>query len=243
MDVAAIMNRARWLLKDTKASWATDAFLLEGMNHVSETAFLELVNINFPFDESVIELLNVPANTVNLSAYDASQTNLLQFLVTPRYLDWKLNGRPVTEYSSVDKVDKLPDIGTGVSAANVVSSSQSVDYWEYRSMAIFITPASVAVDIRIRFQQLFGELVGSDGQLAIGSIRSFLGVRLAQYVAGTRENYDMVKYLAGEGDNLLSLIEANFIKSAQGQTRRLGSPANLRRIYQRRGGRYPNLRP
>ncbi len=212
MDTAAIFNRARWLLKDVKGSWATDQFLLEGMNHVYETAFLELVNINFPFDETVGELLAVPANTVDITAYDAAQASpLLTFMVTPQQIEWKIAGRPVTEYANVEKVDKVPDVGTGVSLTNIVSDLQAVIAYDFRSMAIHITPASIIVDLRIRFQQLFGELVGADGTLAINSIRPFLGARLAQITAGIRENYNLAAWIEKQGDNALSLIEANFI--------------------------------
>ncbi len=243
MDVKAIYDRARWLLKDSQGSWATDDFLLEGINHVYDTAFLELENINFPFDEVVVELLAVTANTVNLNTYDAAQaTPVLKFMVTPLQVEWKIAGRPVTEYLDVDKVDKLPDIGTGTSAASVISDTQAVIAYEFRGMNIFITPASVAVDLRLRIKQLFAQLQSSDGTLAINSIRPFLGARLAQYVAAIRENFDMVKWLQGEGDNVLALINANFVKSDQGKMRRIGSPTLQRRIFQRRTGRYPNLR-
>lgn len=231
MDVEAIMNRARFFLKDQKKSWATDAFLLEGMNHVYETAFLELENINFPFDEVEIPLLGVAANTADLSQFQASGQPLA-FMVDVIQLEWKIAGRPDTDYQDVPRTGKLTDVPVG--------GQQAVDEYEYRGMVVYITPASIAVDLRIRIKQLFGELVGSDGTLAINSVRPYLGCCLAAVTAGVRENYDLAKWLDGRAENLLSLIESNFVKDAQGVVNRLGSPSRMRRGGA--GRRYPNLR-
>src|SRR5215470_2260532 len=144
MDLSTIKSRIRSLVDDPDASYATDAFLLPLVNQKYEELYNRMLSTGAEFERRLTELLNVPAQTPNLSAY-ALPGQPLELMVQPLQFEWKQAGLDPTNYKTASLVDKVKDVIPG----------QIIDDWEWRAGVIYFTPCTLAVDIRNRGDQEF----------------------------------------------------------------------------------------
>lgn len=228
MIVSSITDLAAALLHDTQKDWATPEALLPYFQLIYSDCFNELMEINYEFDEAIVEIPALPANTDDLSAYQASG-GVLELIVVPTFIDWKPLNDPVTSYSPVKgPIEKLDD----------VTDMQTPWQWNFRQQIIRMTPCSVSVDIRVGFQQLFNELTSKDSILALNTLNNFFAYRLASLVSDVRENPELANTFGAKGDRQLELICSRYVKEDQRMVRRVGSLAMNRRSQ---GLRWPGV--
>ncbi len=138
---------------------------------------LRFQSLGLNFDTQVVVLLAVPANTTDLSAYQA-EGGLLEQLFSPDStsgdspIEWRLTGQNDLAWEPVPWVAKVIDtniatatgvgggfggggmggggFGGGGGAPTVQSDSAVVASFEWRGGIIFISPCSQIVDLRIR---------------------------------------------------------------------------------------------
>lgn len=107
------------------------------------------------FDTQVVVLTGVPANTTDLSSYQADGGELAS-LVTPDSSDgsspieWRLTGQSDLFWQPVAPVRKVVDTNTATSGDPVASDTSVVASYEWRGGIIYISPCNQAVDLRVR---------------------------------------------------------------------------------------------
>ena len=105
MDLGTVKSRIRSLVDDPDASYATDAFLLPLINQKYEELYNRMLSTGAEFERGVTEILNVPAQTPNLSAY-ALPGQPLELMIQPLQFEWKQAGLDPTNYKPASLVDK-----------------------------------------------------------------------------------------------------------------------------------------
>src|SRR4051812_14125173 len=112
-------------------------------------------SLGLNFDTQVVVLTAVPANTTDLSAYQADGA-LLQNLVIPESsdgsspLEWRVTGQSDLSWMPVPWTGKVIDTNTATSGNPVASLSASVDSFEWRAGIMYISPCNQIVDLRVR---------------------------------------------------------------------------------------------
>src|ERR1700694_4716856 len=127
MDLTTVKTRIRSLVDDPDATYATDAFLLPLINQKYEELYNRMLSTGAEFERKSAEILSVPPQTTDLSAYDGSGQPL-ELMMQPLTLEWKMAGLDNTNYKTVTLVDKVKD----------VLANQFVDEWEWRGGIIYI---------------------------------------------------------------------------------------------------------
>jgi hypothetical protein len=144
-----LKSQIRDLVEDPASEFATDDYLQNKVAIVYNDLYNKLRMTGAQFDESVVELINVPAGTADLGAFFASGQPLELLLnVSPNGFDWKLTGLDATNYQPAGLVSKIPDVQPG----------QVILSYEWRKGNLYFTPVTAAVDIRIRGEFLFSAL-------------------------------------------------------------------------------------
>ena len=111
--------------------------------------------LGLDFDTQVVVLPNVPANTTDLSSYQADG-GLLSNLVIPDStdgsspLEWRLAGGSDLDWQGVPWVGKVLDTNTADEGNPVASESAYVGSFEWRGGIVYISPCNQIVDLRLR---------------------------------------------------------------------------------------------
>ena len=183
MDLQTLKARIRALVDDPNATYTTDDFLLPLINQKYEELYNRLRLGGTEFDERDVVLPSVPAGTPDLSTY-AATGQPLELLVQPRMLEWKLAGNPDSFYLRAEFLGKVRDI----------TPQPLIDSWEWRSQVIYITPATVVVDLRVTGDFLFSALVSDADILAAAkNIGHIVAYGTAALIGINRGNPDWIK--------------------------------------------------
>lgn len=126
MSVQLIITRVQDALEDAGSAWTNADYICSALSIVNDDIEQELENLGLNFDTQVIILPSVPANTVDLSAYQA-EGQPLSGMIMPKVVEWRLAGQNQEMWTEVDPVDKVidTDTGTGVNAAPVETQTTS----------------------------------------------------------------------------------------------------------------------
>jgi hypothetical protein len=212
MDLTTVKTRIRSLVDDPDATYATDAFLLPLINQKYEELYNRMLSTGAEFERKSVEIFSVQPQTSDLSAYDGSGQPL-ELMMQPLTLEWKMAGLDNTNYKTVTLVDKVKD----------VLANQFVDQWEWRVGIIYITPCSLAVDLRIRGDFLFASLAGD--QDAVSVAKNFghaLAYGAAALVGAVRGNQAWVQVYTLLQDNAVDDVMQYLTRKDQAKIRRLG---------------------
>lgn len=140
-----------------------------------------LESLDLSNDEAVYVLTPVPAGTTDLSQWQASG-QLLQNMMFPVALEWRLPGQNDTQWNPVAHTDKIIDTNLSPTGVPVSASVTGIASWTWQKMVVNISPSSVDVEIRIRLEELPAELqVDSDGYIT--GLDNVLGHRVAEKIA------------------------------------------------------------
>ena len=221
MDLSTVKSRVRSLVDDPDSSYATDAFLLPLINQKYEELYNRMLSTGAEFERRVTELLNVPAQTTNLSAY-ALAGQALELMVQPLQFEWKQAGLDPTNYRIASLVDRVKDVIPG----------QLIDDWEWRSGVIYFTPSTLAVDIRIRADFLFAALNTDSDVIAVTkNFGHALAYGTAALVGAVRGNQAWAQAYTLLQDNAVDDVMQYLTRKDQAKVRRVGRMSRRSRVF------------
>lgn len=213
--------RIRDLVDDPTGEVNTDDYLQAKVALSYDDLYNELRMTGAQFDQSVVELINVPAGASDLGAFFASGKPL-ETLLNPEIFEWKLTGLDPTNYKEARLVNKVPD----------VQPSQFIQSWEWRKGNIYLTPVTAAVDIRIRGEFLFSALkVDADPIQAGINVGNVIAYWTASLIGIVRGNPQWEKSYQLKGDRALDNIAIMLTKADQAKVVRVGRMSRRRRHH------------
>jgi len=222
MDYTTLKSRIRDLVDDPAAEYTSDDYLQNKVAQVYDDLYDKLRMTGAQFDEQVLELLNVPAGTSDLSNYGLSGKPL-ELLLNPKIFEYKLAGLDPTNYVEARLTDRLRD----------VQANRFIESWEWRRGVIYFTPPSVAVDIRIRGEFLFSALSSdSDIILAGKNVGACLAYWTASLIGIVRGNPQWERSYQAKGDEAFDNLALMLVKSDQPKVRRVGRMSRRQRPRQ-----------
>lgn len=226
MSAQLIVTRVNVFLEEAGAQWATTDDIYAKLSIVTDDVENHLQALDLNFDTQVVTLGNVAKNTTSLKAFQADDQQLAG-LVLPKVVEWKPAGAPESEYQEVPLVDKVIDTntGSGVGNAAVAATEAVVASYEWRAGVVFISPCSVNVDLRIRFQGL-PTLLNADSpyQPARGLTNPLAYLTAAMILAlrGGKGALSTADVLEKKGLRALATFETQQVKASNAKGKRLG---------------------
>src|SRR5580700_3771253 len=109
MSLALVISRVQTLFEAQGQKWCDKDYVVGFLSMHNEDIETWLGALGLSYDEQDIILPNVPANTSDLSAYQANG-QALGDMMTPYSLEWKRYGDPVTCFAPVPRLDKVIDV-------------------------------------------------------------------------------------------------------------------------------------
>lgn len=187
-------------------------------------------SFGFKFNDRAVVLGNVPANTTDLSAFQAPGQPLFD-LLTPSKLEWKLTGQPEEMWDEVDYVEGVVDtnLGSGLAGAAVQSDRAWVESWEWRGGVIFTSPCSEPVDFRAR-GEFMPTLVSNDATDPLRGAINILAFNTAWSIAMTEGGpaSALGKVMQARMTNALGDFQSNQSKGQQTRITQLGGRRDVR---------------
>jgi hypothetical protein len=212
-NLAQVKARVRNLLDDPQGSYLTDDFIIPLINEVYSDANSQLTSTQSSFDINVVEVPGVQPGTPNLSAQQAPGQVIAHLMAQPLRIDWKVSGVDPSYYQLVTNYGVLPDL----------QPQQGMAGWEYRMNVIWLTPSSIAVDLRIRGEFGFPPLKNDDDVLLshprIGYVVAYGTAALIAVVRGNPGWTTAYNAASTEG---MDEIMEQLVRMEQGQVRRIG---------------------
>lgn len=211
--VARVKARVRSLVDDPRGTWCDDAFLAPLIQDIYDDSTSQLISTQSSFDINLVEIENIQPGTANLADQQSSSGSLSQLVDQPLRIDWKPAGQPPSTYLLVPNFEVLPDI----------QPAQYMLGWEYRSEVIWLTPCTMAVDVRVRGEFDPPDLNEDDSVLTshprIGFAVSYGVAALAAVIRGN-DKWEVAynaKYM-----EVMDNIMGELVRAEQGQVRRIG---------------------
>jgi len=241
MNVQEIIRRVQVELEDLAGDdWSDPDYIIGKLSVVGDDIAARIAGLDLNYDTQVIILPNVPANTTDLSAYQAVGQPLAS-MILPKSVEYRLAGQSQEDWNPVPNVDKVIDTdrGTGEAGAAVASDDESVESYEWRGGIIYLSPCSAPVDLRVRYQGLAIQLDNSNNQQVAGMTNVHV-YKTCEKICASRggETNAMVDYFTKLYDRAIADFEMLAVKdTSQTRTMRLGG----RRSQNPWGG--PNFRP
>ncbi|HEV2275612.1 MAG TPA: hypothetical protein VGR96_15680 [Acidobacteriaceae bacterium] len=208
-----VKARVRNLLDDPQGSYLTDDFIVPLIQEVYDDANSQLASTESSYDIALVEVPGIAAGTLNLAAYQAGSGPLSSLTAQPLRIDWKVAGTDASTYQLAANYGVLPDL----------QPQDSVAGWEYRSNIIWLTPCSIAVDLRIRGE--FGALPLSSDDSVLSShprIGYVVAYGTAALIAAVRGNEPWVLAYEAKAAEGMDEIMLQLVRMEQGQVRRTG---------------------
>jgi len=150
-----IITTVQKLLEEFGQEWAGPDDICDWLGICNRDLELELEGLDLNFDTEVVIIPAVPANTTDLSAYQAEGQPLFG-MILPKVIEWRLMGQNQEMWQPVPQVQKVIDTDTGTGEQNVAveSAVDVVESYEWRGGVVYVSPCSQDVDLRVRFQGL-----------------------------------------------------------------------------------------
>jgi len=204
--------RIRGLVDDTDGTYTSDAFLSPLVNQIYEESANKLLAADGAFERKSVELINVPAQTTDLSQYQAA-SKPLELMFQPSILEYKQNGLATVSYRQAEFVDKVSDVTLG----------QIITDWEWRSGVVYFTPSVLAMDIRVTGEFIFAPLADESD---VVRITNNFGVVLAYGVAAligvVRGNQGWIQAYSKKADDSFDDVAQFLSRQNQKKIRRVG---------------------
>lgn len=158
MLAKSVLNRLSQLMVlayGKKSNLADVDYLTDFVAIRNEDINLRIQSLGLNFDTQVVVLPGVPANTTDLSAYQADGQPLAALIIPDsgdgsEPIEWRVAGQSDLMWQPVPWLGKVIDTNSSQTPGVVTSTSGCVDSFEWRAGIIYISPCNVAVDLRIR---------------------------------------------------------------------------------------------
>ena len=211
--LAQVKARVRILLDDPQGSYLTDDFIVPLINEVYADANSQLASTQSSYDINVVEVPGITPGTPYLSAQQSPGQIIGHLMAQPLRIDWKVAGNPPSTYQLVTNYGVLADL----------QPQQGMAGWEYRSNVIWLTPSSIAVDLRIRGEFGFPPLSNDDDVLTSHPRIGYVVAHgTAALIAVVRGNPGWTTAYTAASTQGLDEIMEELVRSEQGQVRRIG---------------------
>ena len=200
-------------LDDPNGTYLDSDFLDPKIQTVYERFTSELTGTNSQYDIDVVDVSNLPPGTPNLASYQIVGQPLYQ-LVNPTRIDWKPAGLADAYYQLLEgPKDVNPDL---------IPQNYMV-CWEFRKYIVWLSAATINVDLRIRGEYDPNALTQDDSLLTLHPrIGYAVACQVSSDVAKTRGNASWKKDYGDDADNAMDFIGTQLVKSTQGIIRRAG---------------------
>jgi hypothetical protein len=172
----------------------------------------------------VVVLTPVAAGTLNLDGF-AVVGGLLETMMMPTFIEWKLIGDDDILYREMPIRAMLPDVPAGVEG--------HVAY-EFRAGHIYITSSSVDTTVRVRMKVVSTNFVDPDDQVVHG-LTHVLAYKAAEIVCSpnVRNNVPGMQFLAQKGIDAMDDFEVLCVKQKQRMVKRFGRTSGRGQIRRR----------
>jgi hypothetical protein len=210
MGVQKIIKRIQACMEDPAGKLFTRDYILTFLDMNNEDLFVELAAMGFNYDDRVVVLEGVPANTNDLILYQQADQPLAE-MMTPISMEWKPAGAPDEQYRPVLNADKVLD----------VKDAQDIRSYEWREGRIRISPATIDVDLRMRVQALPEEMNDESDPEIVG-LTNVLVYRTASMIWGTRGNDVQEAKWGARALEAKDNFQSMLIKREQGVVRKFG---------------------
>ncbi len=131
--------------------WCDKDYILNFLSIHHEDVDNVLENLDLSYDTQVIVLPAVAAGTSDLSAFEQSGQPLSSIMY-PIKLEWRFVGELDVNWRPIPRRDEVEDVLTPT--PNGPSATAGIASFEWRGGIIYLSPSSVATDIRVRFDAL-----------------------------------------------------------------------------------------
>lgn len=207
MTTSLIYSFIRSLLDDPQADWATDAYLQPHLNLAYRNLEMELGAYGMAADQNVAVIPNLPPGTTDLSSY-AAPGGPLAAMWQPLTLYERPAGASDNDWQLLRPSDNLPPL----------PPRPFCQIWEFRLGAIHLPPASQALDLQVRFEELFPALTDPDQPLRLTGGTHLLAYSTAALVARARGAQDLAMAYAAEAERQRQLLLMRLNRELQGIT-------------------------
>lgn len=199
-------------MDDPRGSWCDDAFLGPLIQDLYDDANSQLVSTQGSWDIGVVEIPGIIPGTPNLQDQQEPDGLIAQLVDQPLRIDWKPAGQDPSNYQLVPNFEVLPDI----------QPAQYMYGWEYRSEVIWLTPCTLAVDLRVR-----GEFEPPDLNTDASVLTSHprigyaMSYGIAALCGAIRGNKQWEGSYNAKYEEAMDDIMGEIVRSEQGQVRRI----------------------
>lgn len=208
-----VKGRVRNLLDDPQGSYLTDDFVTPLIQEVYDDANSQMASTQSSYDIGVIEAPGILPGTPNLGALQAGKGPLSSLVAQPLRIDWKAAGDDPVHYQLIANYGVLPDM----------EPQEGIAGWEFRSGVIWLTPSSIAVDLRVRGEFGPAPLTNDESVLVthprIGYVVAY---GTAALIAAVRGNAQWVQEYESKTVEGMDEIMLQLVRGEQGQVRRTG---------------------
>jgi hypothetical protein len=224
LNLAEVVDRTAALLDDPSKSWAEQAYLLPFINQAWDHLATRLSSLGLSQEESLVVLTPVAAGSLNLDSF-AVEGGLLETMMMPTYIEWKLVGDDDILYRELPLRAMIPDVPAGVEG--------HVAY-EFRAGHIYITASSVDTTMRVRMKVVSTNFVDPDDQVVHG-LTHVLAYKAAEIVCSptVRNNLPGMQFLAQKGTDAMDDFEVLCVKQKQRMVKRFGRTSGRGQIRRR----------
>lgn len=223
MAVEDIVSRVQKLFEDEQAGWCDKGYILGWLQMYNEDLESYLENLDLAYDTQVVVILGVPANTTDLSTYQSASGPLANMMF-PIALEWKLTGDNNLQWRPIDPVDKVEDTDSSLDGQPVHSNIVGILSYEWRGSIVYISPSSVAVDLRMRAEML-PAVVNTDNAAYIKGMTNVLAYGISVMIADVRGGAGNAKLslkFADRHQKALDVLVDRLVKQDQIPHRRMG---------------------
>lgn len=205
MDTASsVLDSTRALLDDPERDWATDDYLRPFLNIAYRDLASELGAYGISFDQRVVVIPNVAANTTDLGAYIVAGGPLAT-MWQPIDLYERPAGGDDSQWVSMRRVAEMlpalpkPNFGT----------------WEFREGNIYLPPSNQTNDLLVRFEEMFPNIADVSEPLRITGAANILACATASLAARSRGGRELAADLSIEARRQTTSLLLRLNKEAQ----------------------------
>lgn len=217
-----VVKRVQDALEDPSGSFFTKDYLLSTINQKWDKLNVRLMLLNLKYQEQQVVIADLPANTVDLSAYQAAGQPLAN-MIRPKKIEWKLMNALDTTYDEADRMETLPDVDPG---------TQGIVAWVWRASIVRTTPSSIDITARVTFDTMNANLVDANDNIIAGTTH-ILAAQVADMVSFKRGNEKLSAKLATEAQEAMEDFEVLCVMARQGIVERVPRMSQRSRFNRR----------
>lgn len=220
MSALTVIEAVQTLLDEIGSDDFDKDYVTRWLTVTNKDLEIELESLNIGFDTYEIVLPNVPANTTDLSPYQADG-NVLANLMVPRAMRWRPTGQSSLSWVSVEYTDKLLDEDSSTTPGVVTSIAAVVASWTQLHGNLSISPCNIPVDLEIRGEFL-PSVLDSDSASYIKGADNVLAYITAYYITMSRGGETgLPAFFLSRYEKIMDSFTCNLIKANQAKPSRL----------------------